>query len=212
MISPWDRGSVAALRPSPRKAILLVDSRVPLSTAMRETVPTPRSHLGRVDPGAGDGDPVGLRQRRPRPAGGIARRRRAGRAVGRAAAVDHPPARLPLARRRGDPPRLRRADGRRRPGRPLTAFRGDDDRRALARRLHDDGARARGRLFAAGRLALPRGACRRPTARRGGADHPRRRRPHHVLRRVGADRRAWSSPPPCSPGRCCSRWRSRPRW
>ncbi len=39
VISPWDRGSVAALRPSPRKAILLVDSRVPLATAMRETVP-----------------------------------------------------------------------------------------------------------------------------------------------------------------------------
>jgi RND superfamily putative drug exporter len=39
VISPWDQGSLAALRPSPRKAILLVDSRVPLATAMRETVP-----------------------------------------------------------------------------------------------------------------------------------------------------------------------------
>ncbi len=39
VISPWDRGSLAALRPSPRKAILLVDSGVPLKTAMRKTVP-----------------------------------------------------------------------------------------------------------------------------------------------------------------------------
>jgi putative drug exporter of the RND superfamily len=47
VISPWDRGSLAALRPSPRKAILLVDSRVPLATAMRETVPRLEATLAR---------------------------------------------------------------------------------------------------------------------------------------------------------------------
>ncbi len=38
-ISPWDRGSLAALRPAPGKALLLVDYHVPLSQAMRSTVP-----------------------------------------------------------------------------------------------------------------------------------------------------------------------------
>jgi RND superfamily putative drug exporter len=38
-ISPWDRGSLAALRPDPRKALVLVDFHVPLETAMRDTVP-----------------------------------------------------------------------------------------------------------------------------------------------------------------------------
>ncbi len=44
VISPWDRGSVAALRPGERKAIVLVDFRVPLAEAMRDTVP----HLERI--------------------------------------------------------------------------------------------------------------------------------------------------------------------
>lgn len=39
VISPWDRGSLAALRPSGRKALVLVDFRVPLAKAMRDTVP-----------------------------------------------------------------------------------------------------------------------------------------------------------------------------
>jgi RND superfamily putative drug exporter len=39
VISPWDRGSVASLRPSRRKAIVLVDFHVPLARAMRDTVP-----------------------------------------------------------------------------------------------------------------------------------------------------------------------------
>jgi RND superfamily putative drug exporter len=39
VISPWDRGSVAALRPDRRKALVLVDFHVPLDRAMRETVP-----------------------------------------------------------------------------------------------------------------------------------------------------------------------------
>jgi RND superfamily putative drug exporter len=39
VISPWDRGSVAALRPGPRRALVLVDYHVPLGQAMRETAP-----------------------------------------------------------------------------------------------------------------------------------------------------------------------------
>jgi RND superfamily putative drug exporter len=39
VISPWDRGSVEALRPSRRKALVLVDYHVPLAVAMRQTVP-----------------------------------------------------------------------------------------------------------------------------------------------------------------------------
>jgi RND superfamily putative drug exporter len=38
-LSPWDRGSVAALRPAPGKALVLVDFHVPLAEAMRDTVP-----------------------------------------------------------------------------------------------------------------------------------------------------------------------------
>jgi putative drug exporter of the RND superfamily len=39
VISPWDRGTVAALRPSARDALVIVDYHVPLATAMRDTVP-----------------------------------------------------------------------------------------------------------------------------------------------------------------------------
>jgi RND superfamily putative drug exporter len=39
VISPWDRGTVDALRPGPRKALIIVDYHHPLATAMRETVP-----------------------------------------------------------------------------------------------------------------------------------------------------------------------------
>ena len=39
VISPWDRGSVAGLRPGDRKALVLVDFREPLAEAMRDTVP-----------------------------------------------------------------------------------------------------------------------------------------------------------------------------
>jgi RND superfamily putative drug exporter len=38
-ISPWDRGSVAYLRPGPRRAIILLDYHLPLDVAMRDTVP-----------------------------------------------------------------------------------------------------------------------------------------------------------------------------
>ena len=39
VISPWDRGSLDALRPARRKALVLVDFHVPLEEAMRNTVP-----------------------------------------------------------------------------------------------------------------------------------------------------------------------------
>ncbi len=39
VISPWDRGSVTALRPAPGKALVLVDFHVPFAEAMRHTVP-----------------------------------------------------------------------------------------------------------------------------------------------------------------------------
>ncbi len=38
-ISPWDKGSVARLRPGPRKALILVDFHVDAETAVRDTVP-----------------------------------------------------------------------------------------------------------------------------------------------------------------------------
>src|SRR6476646_9601063 len=50
-LSPWDRGSVSALRPSPRKALVLVDFHVPLDEAMRDTVPSlERTLKERVSP------------------------------------------------------------------------------------------------------------------------------------------------------------------
>lgn len=39
VISPWDRGSVAGLRPSARKALVLIDFQEPLDQSMRDTVP-----------------------------------------------------------------------------------------------------------------------------------------------------------------------------
>jgi putative drug exporter of the RND superfamily len=39
VISPWDRGSLAALRPAPGKALLIVDYKASLADAMRHVVP-----------------------------------------------------------------------------------------------------------------------------------------------------------------------------
>jgi RND superfamily putative drug exporter len=39
VLSPWDRGSLAALRPGRKKALVLVDFHVPLEQAMRDVVP-----------------------------------------------------------------------------------------------------------------------------------------------------------------------------
>ncbi len=50
-ISPWDRGAVAGLRPSPRKALILVDFHLPLGEAMRHTVPAlERTLAARIRP------------------------------------------------------------------------------------------------------------------------------------------------------------------
>ncbi|HVA91352.1 MAG TPA: hypothetical protein VNL71_16075, partial [Chloroflexota bacterium] len=46
-LSPWDKGSVARLRPSPRKAMILVDFHLGLAEAMRETVPRVDALLAR---------------------------------------------------------------------------------------------------------------------------------------------------------------------
>jgi RND superfamily putative drug exporter len=40
VMSPWDRGALADLRPARRKALVLVDFHVPLSQAMRDVVPS----------------------------------------------------------------------------------------------------------------------------------------------------------------------------
>jgi RND superfamily putative drug exporter len=47
VISPWDRGTVAALRPGPRRALVIVDYHVPLATAIRDTVPQLEATLER---------------------------------------------------------------------------------------------------------------------------------------------------------------------
>ena len=190
VISPWDRGTVTALRPGPRKALVIVDYHVPLATAMRDTVPELEGVLERTGPPAPAGDPVGLRLGLPRPAGRNDRRDRAGRAARRPAPADRPADRLPLGRRRGDPARLRRPHRARRARRPRPAQLGDDGRRDLARRLHDDGAGPRRRLLAADRLALPRGARRGAKPARGGDAQPGDGRPHHRLRRLDPARRA----------------------
>ncbi|HXV06321.1 MAG TPA: MMPL family transporter, partial [Solirubrobacterales bacterium] len=51
VVSPWDRGAVAALRPGPRRAIVLLDYHLPLGVAMRRTVPAlERTLRARVHP------------------------------------------------------------------------------------------------------------------------------------------------------------------
>jgi RND superfamily putative drug exporter len=47
VLSPWDRGTVGALRPDRRKALILVDFHVPLSEAMRDVVPRLERTLAR---------------------------------------------------------------------------------------------------------------------------------------------------------------------
>src|SRR3954471_19577453 len=50
-ISPWDEGSLPALRPVPTKAMVVLDYHVPLTTAMRDTVPAlERTLAARVRP------------------------------------------------------------------------------------------------------------------------------------------------------------------
>jgi RND superfamily putative drug exporter len=51
VVSPWDRGGVARLRPGPRRAIVLLDYHLPLGEAMRDTVPALERKLrARVHP------------------------------------------------------------------------------------------------------------------------------------------------------------------
>ena len=44
-LSPWDRGSVARLRPGPRRALIIADFHVPVAEAVNETVPYLNSTL-----------------------------------------------------------------------------------------------------------------------------------------------------------------------
>jgi len=46
VLSPWDRGALAALRPDHDKALVLVDFHVPLAVAMRDTVPALEATVG----------------------------------------------------------------------------------------------------------------------------------------------------------------------
>ncbi|HET8567336.1 MAG TPA: MMPL family transporter [Solirubrobacterales bacterium] len=46
-ISPWDKGALAALRPGPRRALILVDFHVPPAAAVRDTAPALTSLLER---------------------------------------------------------------------------------------------------------------------------------------------------------------------
>jgi putative drug exporter of the RND superfamily len=53
VISPWDRGALAALRPNRRKALVLIDFHVPVADAMTETVPAlERTLRSRIRPPA----------------------------------------------------------------------------------------------------------------------------------------------------------------
>jgi hypothetical protein len=103
----------------------------------------PRKDAGSAGAPAAGSRPIRVRERIASAAERIACGDRAGRADRRAAAADRPPARLPLGPRRGDPAGARRPHRPCRPRRARPARLGDDDRSALARRLHDDGPGAR---------------------------------------------------------------------
>ena len=64
-ISPWDRGTVAALRPGRRKALIIVDYHVPLADGDAGHGPRPRTDARGPRPPAAARDPVGLRLRLP---------------------------------------------------------------------------------------------------------------------------------------------------
>ena len=168
-ISPWDRGSVAYLRPGPGRAIILLDYHLPLDVAMRDTVPAlERTLEERVHP------PLEAIQ------SGYASVSRALqkeslRATERAELIAAPLLLIVLLLvfrsldGGRDPAGLRRAHRLRRPRHPRPPRLGDDDRSPLGGRLHDDGPGARGRLLAVHRLPLPRRAGGWSLAMAGGA-------------------------------------------
>ena len=102
-ISPWEHAAPAALRPGPDRALVLVNYHLPLSTAIRDTVPAlERTLAARIHP------PVTATQ------SGFAtisralqqeslERLRARRAARRPAADHRPAPGLPLRGRRRDP-------------------------------------------------------------------------------------------------------------
>ena len=56
-LSPWDRGSVQRLRPSPRRALILVDFHVGIDRSCQRNRPQAQPHPRRRDPPAGTGRP-----------------------------------------------------------------------------------------------------------------------------------------------------------
>ena len=215
MISPWDPAPAARTLPAPARdapaaapsrGLLLLDYHVPLAEAMRDTVPELEAHPRGQRPPSGPSRPSRDSRRSPAPCSTNRSTPPSVRSCSpRRSAPDRPAARLPLGAGGADPARLRRDHRPRRPRRPRLPHLADADRRALARRLHDDGAGARRRLLAADRLPLSRGARRRSLAGRGGAVDPgaapggRRRSPA----RPSSSRS--SSRPSSSPGPCSSR-------
>ena len=187
-LSPWDRGSVDQLRPSPDKALVIAD----FHTADRDRGQGERRRTRRnprtADQAAGQSDPVGLPDPLEGPPGRVDLRQRAGRADRPPDPPDRPPARLPIADRGGDPAHLRGDHG-------LHLQRRPDDRHPLGRcrrlradRLHDDGPCLRRGLCAVDGLALPRGAGRRGRPEGGGDPDPAYRRADDRLRRQHPDR------------------------
>ncbi len=181
-LSPWDKGSVEGLRPTPRKALVLADFHVSTENGGQRNRAASGTAARRKGDGAGARHPGVLRDALAGAAEGIDRRRRARRADRAADPADRPAARLPLAGRGGDPARLRRDHGARLARGPLLPHRLVLDRRLRADRLHDDRARLRRRLRAADGVALPRGAGGRGRAGRGGAKNQAPRRADRRLR------------------------------
>ena len=60
-LSPWDRGSVERLRPSPRRALIVIDFHVGLADSVNDSVDELDRHPRRADPPAGPRDPDRLR-------------------------------------------------------------------------------------------------------------------------------------------------------
>ena len=209
-ISPWEHAAPAALRPGPDRALILVDYHLPLATAIRDTVPAlertlaARIHRPVTATQSGFATISRALQR------GIAERLRARRAARRSAADHRPAPGLSLPGRGGDTASPRCDDRSRRPRHPRPAQLLHADRRALPRRLHDDGPGARRRLLPPHRFPLPRGARRRHGPRLRQRFAPAAP-PGAPSSSPGPPSSSRSLPPPFSSPAPCS-FRSPPLW
>jgi RND superfamily putative drug exporter len=147
-LSPWDRGSVQRLRPSPRRAIVIADFHVGIDEAVDETVPELNEMLeSTIHPPVRSTQTGFATLSRAIQDDSIAATER-GELIAMPILLIVPAAGLPLARRGGDSPRLR-GDDRDQLARPARdSHQLVRHRRLRARRLHDDGTRARGGLRA----------------------------------------------------------------